>query len=126
MGKYDFQKRTEFPTLGQEDVGSIVEVKDKLYVWDGENWLEVKAYNDRWTIEEWNENLILNSKDAYSLACVFAAVCIRQYGEEEGLAQVSGLSGAQATFAKAIEEKMPLFEFEEGKLSSDARKKSKR
>ena len=66
---------------------------------------------EKWTMEEWEKNCKVNCHDAYSMAVNFAALCIKEFGEDEGLKQVRGISGAQAGFAIALSEKIKNIKF---------------
>lgn len=61
----------------------------------------------RWTLDEWKQSCATNCTNSYSMAVNFAALCIHEYGEEEGLKCVRGLSGAQAEFAISLSKKIP-------------------
>lgn len=62
---------------------------------------------EKWTLEEWKQNCAVNCTNSYSMAVNFAALCIHEYGEEEGLKCVRGLSGAQAEYAISLSKKIP-------------------
>ena len=59
------------------------------------------------TNKQWEKHLIVNGYDAYSMAIVFAAICVKEFGEEDGLKQVRGLSGFQAENAKKLAKEIP-------------------
>ena len=65
----------------------------------------------KWTKKEWQQNCALNCDNSYSMAVNFAALCIHEFGEKEGLRQVRGLSGAQADYARALAEKISKLRF---------------
>lgn len=62
----------------------------------------------KWTIEEWKQNCAVNCTNAYSMAVNFAALCIKEFGED-GWKLVHGLSGAQYEYAAKLAEKIPDF-----------------
>jgi hypothetical protein len=75
----------------------------------GEPKQQQSMEDKQWTVQEWKDNTAKNSTNAYSLAVNFAALCIKEFGQEEGLKQVRGLSGAQAEFAVVLSKKIPDF-----------------
>ena len=69
---------------------------------------------EKWTMKEWEKNCKINCHDAYSMAINFAALCIKEFGEDEGLKQIMGLTGAQAGYAIILSKRIKNIKFLKG------------
>jgi len=60
----------------------------------------------KWTKKEWETHIVKNCHNAYSLAVIFQALCIKEFDGKEGY-HIKGLSGTQHELALKLSKLIP-------------------